>query len=63
MGQDPISSIIQLFAQFYVFIIVLRFLLQMAKADYYNPIAQAVVKIYIITSGASTTGDSTPRQY
>ena len=45
MGQDSISSIIQLFAQFYVFIVVLRFLLQLAKADYYNPIAQAVVKI------------------
>lgn len=45
MGQDPISSIIQLFGQLYVFIIVLRFLLQMAKADYYNPIAQAVVKV------------------
>ena len=45
MGQDPISSIIQLFGQLYVFIVVLRFLLQLAKADYYNPIAQAVVKV------------------
>ncbi|WP_299197402.1 YggT family protein [uncultured Amphritea sp.] len=45
MGQDPLSSIIQLFGQLYVFIIVLRFLLQIAKADYYNPICQAVVKI------------------
>ncbi|MBN0988402.1 YggT family protein [Amphritea pacifica] len=45
MGQDPLSSIIQLFGQLYVFIVVLRFLLQIAKADYYNPICQAVVKI------------------
>ena len=45
MGQDPLSSIIQLFGQLYAFIVVLRFLLQIAKADYYNPICQAVVKI------------------
>ncbi|WP_315982130.1 YggT family protein [Aliamphritea spongicola] len=45
MGQDPTSSIIQLIVQLYVFIIVLRFLLQVAKADYYNPISQAVVKL------------------
>lgn len=45
MGSDPLSSIIQLFGQLYAFIVVLRFLLQVAKADYYNPICQAVVKI------------------
>ena len=45
MGQDPASSIIQLIVQLYAFIIVLRFLLQVAKADYYNPISQAVVKL------------------
>ncbi len=45
MGQDPTSSIIQLIVQLYAFIIVLRFLLQVAKADYYNPISQAVVKL------------------
>ncbi len=45
MGQDPISSVIQLFGQLYAFLVVLRFLLQIAKADYYNPISQAVVKI------------------
>lgn len=45
MGQDPLASIIQLFGQLYAFIVVLRFLLQIAKADYYNPICQAVVKI------------------
>ena len=45
MGQDPLSSIIQLFGQLYAFLVVLRFLLQIAKADYYNPISQAVVKI------------------
>lgn len=45
MGSDPLSSIIQLFGQLYAFIVVLRFLLQIAKADYYNPICQAVVKI------------------
>jgi len=45
MGQDPLSSIIQIFGQLYAFLVVLRFLLQVAKADYYNPISQAVVKI------------------
>ena len=45
MGQDPISFIIQLFVQLYAFIIILRFLLQVSKADYYNPISQAVVKL------------------
>lgn len=45
MGQDPLSSVIQLFGQLYAFLVVLRFLLQLAKADFYNPICQAVVKI------------------
>ncbi|MCV6588729.1 MAG: YggT family protein [Marinobacterium sp.] len=44
MGQDPIALIISTFGNLYAFLVVLRFLLQLAQADYYNPISQAVVK-------------------
>ncbi|MBY4676416.1 YggT family protein [Marinobacterium arenosum] len=44
MGQDPITLIISTLGNLYAFIVVLRFLLQLAQADYYNPISQAVVK-------------------
>jgi len=45
MGQDPISLIISTFGNLYAFMVVLRFLLQLSQADYYNPISQAVVKV------------------
>lgn len=45
MGQDPIALIISTFGNLYAFMVVLRFLLQLAQADYYNPISQAVVKV------------------
>lgn len=44
MGQDPITLIINTFGSLYAFIVILRFLLQLAQADYYNPISQAVAK-------------------
>jgi YggT family protein len=45
MGQDPITLIIRTLGEIYVFMLVLRFLLQLARADYYNPISQAVVRL------------------
>lgn len=44
MGQDPITLIISTFGNLYAFIVVLRFLLQLSHADYYNPISQAIAK-------------------
>lgn len=36
--------LVQNILQMYIFIILLRFLLQVAKADFYNPISQFIVK-------------------
>lgn len=45
MGQDPVTLIIHTLGSLYAFMLVLRFLLQLAGADYYNPISQAVVRV------------------
>lgn len=45
MGQDPLTLIIRTAGELYAFIIIMRFLLQVARADYYNPISQAVVRL------------------
>ena len=45
MAQDPIILIIRTLGEMYAFIIVLRFLLQVSHADYYNPISQAIAKL------------------
>ncbi len=45
MGQDPITLIIRTIGEIYAFILILRFLLQIANADYYNPITQATVRL------------------
>ncbi|WP_207060564.1 YggT family protein [Motiliproteus sp. SC1-56] len=45
MGHDTLSLIIRTLGEFYVFLVILRFLLQMAQADFYNPISQAVYKL------------------
>lgn len=37
--------LIQTFAGLYLIMIMLRFLMQVSRADYYNPICQAIVKI------------------
>ena len=44
MGAETLSLIIRTLGECFAFIVVLRFLLQMAHADYYNPISQAVAK-------------------
>ncbi|PIE20701.1 MAG: YggT family protein [Neptuniibacter caesariensis] len=45
MGQDPIILIIRTVGEMYAFIVILRFLLQMSHADYYNPISQAIARL------------------
>lgn len=45
MGQDPITLIIRTLGELYAFVLILRFLLQLSRADYYNPISQAVVRL------------------
>ena len=37
--------LIQTFFGLYTFLVMLRFLMQVARADYYNPISQAIVKV------------------
>lgn len=44
-GQQAIVFIIQTLFQLYITLVLLRFLLQLAKADFYNPVSQAVVKL------------------
>lgn len=39
------SYLVQTFFGLYVIVVMLRFLMQVSKVDYYNPIAQAIVKI------------------
>ncbi len=45
MGQDPITLIIKTLGELYIFILLMRFLLQLARADYYNPISQSIVRL------------------
>ncbi|MGH1460841.1 MAG: YggT family protein [Neptuniibacter sp.] len=45
MAQDPILLIVRTLGEMYAFIIIMRFLLQMAHADYYNPISQAIARL------------------
>ena len=45
MGQEPILLIIRTIGELYAFIVVLRFLLQLSRADFYNPISQAVARL------------------
>ena len=37
--------LIQTFFGLYTFLVMLRFLMQVARADYYNPISQGIVKL------------------
>ncbi len=39
------TLVIQTLASLYLFFIVIRFMLQLARADFYNPLSQAVVKV------------------
>ncbi len=48
MGQNLANAgvfLIQTFFGLYFIVVVLRFLMQLSRADYYNPISQAIVKI------------------
>ncbi|WP_028467825.1 YggT family protein [Neptunomonas japonica] len=45
MGQDPITLIIRTLGELFIFILLMRFLLQLARADYYNPISQSIVRL------------------
>jgi len=48
MGQNFASAgiyLIQTFFGLYILVIMLRFLMQAARADFYNPISQGIVKI------------------
>lgn len=42
---DPITLIVRMLGELYMVIVLLRFILQLSKADYYNPISQAVVRL------------------
>lgn len=44
MTGDPISLIIRTLGEVFAFIFILRFILQISGADYYNPISQAIVR-------------------
>ncbi len=45
LGQDIGSMLIQILFSFYIFFVMLRFLLAWTRADFYNPLSQAVVSI------------------
>ena len=45
MVQDSLVLLVRMLGEMYVFVILLRFLLQITQADYYNPISQAIAKI------------------
>jgi len=42
---DPATFLIQTLFGLYILVVMLRFLLQWARADFYNPISQFVVKV------------------
>jgi YggT family protein len=42
---NPLVFLVQTFAGLYALVVMLRFLLQLTRADFYNPISQFVVKV------------------
>ncbi|BFM50538.1 YggT family protein [Marinomonas sp. THO17] len=44
MYSNPFEMLIQVLGNLYLFIVLLRMVLQLTRADFYNPISQAVVK-------------------
>lgn len=44
MYADPFSALIKVVLNLYLFIVLLRLVLQLTRADFYNPISQGVVK-------------------
>ena len=45
MAQSPVIFVLSTIGEMYAFLIVMRFVLQISGADYYNPISQAIAKI------------------
>src|SRR5690554_7958689 len=45
MLADIVITILLIASTFYMTLVLLRFLLQLARADFYNPISQFVVKV------------------
>lgn len=45
MDSNPLVLIIRTLGELYIFILLLRIILQVSKADYYNPISQGVVRL------------------
>jgi YggT family protein len=45
MDSNPLVLILRTLGELYIFILLLRVVLQVTKADYYNPISQGVVRI------------------
>jgi len=44
MLADIVITVLQILSTFYLTLVLLRFMLQLARADFYNPISQFVVK-------------------
>lgn len=44
MTSDPIIFLIKTLANLYLFVVLLRLILQLTRADFYNPISQGIVK-------------------
>lgn len=44
MTSDPIIFLLKTLANLYLFVVLLRLVLQLTRADFYNPISQGIVK-------------------
>lgn len=44
MMSDPLILVVKTLGNLYLFIVLLRLVLQLSRADFYNPISQGVVK-------------------
>lgn len=44
MTSDPIIFLLKTIANLYLFVVLLRLVLQLTRADFYNPISQGIVK-------------------
>ncbi len=44
LGSEILADFIRLLFGVYIFIVMLRFILQMVRADFYNPVSQGIVK-------------------
>ncbi|WOD09192.1 YggT family protein [Marinomonas sp. GJ51-6] len=44
MYSDPFTMLVKVICNLYLFIVLLRLVLQLTRADFYNPISQGVVR-------------------